>query len=216
MRKSVLVRASPGMRSMNLLHRYLCRSAWWKKTMTQRVSQVLADTDLGTNVLEIGPGPGLATDVLRIGVKRLTAIEVDPRLAESLRSRLRGTNVNVLTGDATTMPFADAQFTAGVSFTMLHHVPSPELQDKLLREVCRVLQPGGFFVGSDSLQNLFMRVIHIGDTLVPVSPDTFGKRLEAAGFEVLEIAKDLRAFLFRARRPAARPNSSVNSGKDQP
>ena len=135
---------------------------------------------------------------------------------ESFRSRLRGTNVNVLTGDATTMPFADAQFTAGVNFTMLHHVPSPELQDKLLREVCRVLPPGGFFVGSDSLQNLFMRVIHIGDTLVPVSPDTFGKRLEAAGFEVLEIARDSRAFLFRAWRPAARPNSSVNSGKDQP
>src|SRR5215813_6957511 len=70
--------------SMNLLPRYLYRSAWWKKTITQRVSQVLADTDLGPNVLEIGPGPGLTTDVLRIGVKRLADIEVDPRLAESL------------------------------------------------------------------------------------------------------------------------------------
>ena len=201
---------------MNLLHRYLCRSAWWKKTITQRVSQVLADTDLGPNVLEIGPGPGLSTGILRTQVKYLTALEVDPHLAESLRSRLRGTNVDILTGDATCMPFRDAQFTAGVSFTMLHHVPSPRLQAQLLCEVCRVLQPGGFFVGSDSLQSLFMRVIHIGDTLVPVNPDTFGKRLEAAGFEVLEIAKDSRAFLFRARRPAARSNSSVNSGKDRP
>ena len=200
---------------MNLLHRYLCRSAWWKKTITQRVSQVLADTDLGPNVLEIGPGPGLSTGILRTQVKYLTALEFDPHLAESLRSRLRGTNVDILTGDATSMPFKDAQFTAGVSFTMLHHVPSPRLQDQLLCEVCRVLQPGGFFVGSDSLQSLFMRVIHIGDTLVPVNPDTFGKRLEAAGFEVLEIAKDSRAFRFRARRPAARANSSVNSGKDR-
>jgi len=200
---------------MNLLHRYLCRSAWWKRTITQRVADVLGDTDLGPNVLELGPGPGLTTDVLRTGVKRLTAIEVDPHLAESLRSRLQGTNVNVLTGDATAMPFPDAQFTASVSFTMLHHIPSPELQDQLLREVCRVLQPGGFFVGSDSLQSLFMRVIHIGDTLVLVNPETFGRRLEAAGFEVLEIARDSRAFRFRARRPDARPSLAINSGKDR-
>jgi ubiquinone/menaquinone biosynthesis C-methylase UbiE len=152
---------------------------------------------------------------LRTGVKHLTALEVEPQLAELLRSRLLGTNVTVLTGDATAMPFAGGQFTASVSFTMLHHVPSPELQDQLLREVCRVIQPGGFFVGSDSLQSLFMRVIHIGDTLVLINPDTFGKRLEAAGFQVLEIAKDSRAFRFRARRPATRSNSSVNSGKDR-
>jgi hypothetical protein len=32
------------------------------------------------------------------------------------------------------------------------------------------------------LQGLSMRVIHLGDTLVPVDPNTFGARLEAAGF----------------------------------
>jgi hypothetical protein len=59
------------------------------------------------------------------------------------------------------------------------------------------------FIGSDSLQSLFMRVIHIGDTLVLVDPDTFGARLEAAGFEVLALKKRADAFRFCARRPAA-------------
>ncbi len=86
---------------------------------------------------------------------------------------------------------------------MLHHVASPELQDRVLREVFRVLKPGGLFVGSDSLQNWLMRIIHIGDTLVPVNPDTFSTRLQHAGFEVLELQKNAHAFRFRARRPAA-------------
>lgn len=110
----------------------------------------------------------------------------------------------MVTGKATATPFSDAQFSGGVSFTMLHHVASPELQDKLLREVWRVIEPGGLFVGSDSLQSVSMRLIHIGDTLVPVDPDTFGERLETAGFKVLEIERNSDAFRFHARRPAAR------------
>ena len=86
-------------------------------------------------------------------------------------------------GDATDMPFENSEFSGAVSFTMLHHVPSQQLQNEVLGEVFRVLKPGGFFVGSDSLQNWFMRIIHIGDTLVPVNPETFGTRLERAGLK---------------------------------
>jgi SAM-dependent methyltransferase len=189
---------------VNRLHHWLCGSARWRKTIQQRVPWVVSGAELGHNVLELGPGPGLATDLLRHIAEQITAIEVDPELAESLRSRLRGSNVEVVTGDATAMPFAESQFSGGVAFTMLHHVPSPELQDKLLREVWRVLNPGGVFVGSDSLQSLFMRIIHIGDTLVPIAPDRFGVRLEEAGFEVLELEKCGRAFRFHARKSVAR------------
>lgn len=186
---------------MNRLHQWLCRSEGWRKTVEARVPWVMADVDLGQNVLELGPGPGLTTDLLREKTQRLTAIEIDPLLAEALRARLRGTNVEVLTGDARAMPFGDRQFSAGFSFTMLHHVPSAAMQDEVLREVWRVIEPGGIFAGSDSLQRLFMRLIHIGDTLVPIDPDGFGLRLEAAGFEVLRIEKNAKAFRFLARRP---------------
>lgn len=188
---------------MNRLHRWLCRSAHWRTVISERIPWVVGDVDLGSNVLEVGPGPGLTTDLLRNTIPRLTALEIDPKLAGSLGSRLKGIGVRVVEGDATAMPFADSEFSGTLSFTMLHHVPSPELQDKLLREVFRVLRPGGFFVGSDSLQSWWMRVIHIGDTLVPVNPDAFGPRLQHAGFEVLEIQQNSQAFRFRARRPAA-------------
>jgi len=189
---------------VNLLHHWLCRSARWRKTVQQRVPWVISQADLGQNVLELGPGPGLTTGLLRLGVQRLTALEIDAKAAESLGSRLRGSNVEVVGGDATAMPFGDARFSGGASFTMLHHVPTADLQDKLLREVWRVLKPGGVFVGSDSLQSWLMRLIHMGDTLVPVDPDAIGRRLEAAGFEVLEVERNADAFRFHARRPPLR------------
>ncbi len=186
---------------MNGLHRWLCRSDGWRRTIRERLPWVLGDADLGGDVLEVGPGPGLTTELIRLRTQRLTALEIDPKLAESLRARLGGTNVDVITGDGTAMPFPDGRFSGAVSFTMLHHVPSVELQNKLLREVRRVLKPGGVFAGSDSRQSFVMRVIHIGDTLVPVDPDTFGMRLEAAGFQVLGIEKGSQAFRFQACRP---------------
>ena len=93
---------------MNRLHHWLCHSARWRKTIQQRVPWVVSSADLGQKVLELGPGPGLTTDVLRQMAGDLTAIEVDPELAAALDSRLRCSNVQVLAGDATAMPFADA------------------------------------------------------------------------------------------------------------
>ena len=186
---------------MNFLHHWLCESARWRRTIEERVPWTIARADLGERVLELGPGPGLTTDALRSKVRNLTAIELDPGLAVSLSRRLRDSNVQVVVGDATALPFGDKQFSGVVSFTMLHHIPSAEMQDRLLRQVWRVLEPGGAFVGSDSLQSWLMRLIHIGDTLVPVHPDTVGTRLEAAGFEVLEVNRNDSAFRFHARRP---------------
>jgi len=183
---------------VNFLHHWLCRSDHWRKSLQQRVPWVLARHDLGPNVLELGPGP----DLLRLSIPHLTALELDPHLADLLRSRLAGSNVEVITGDATALPFPDEHFTAGVSLTMLHHVPSRDLQDRALREMWRVLKPGGIFVGSDSLQSWFMKLIHIGDTLVPLDPVRFGTRLIAAGFEDVVVERDPpRAFRFYARRP---------------
>jgi ubiquinone/menaquinone biosynthesis C-methylase UbiE len=187
---------------MNFIHRRLCRSDRWNGVLKQFVLPwVLDGVDLGENVLEVGPGPGLTTDLLRPKVPHLTAIEIDAKLAQSLATRLHGTNVEVVNGDATAMGFSDARFSGAVSFTMLHHVASPSLQDKLLREVRRVLVPGGVFVGTDSLMSWSMHLIHIFDTLTPVDPKTFGSRLEAAGFERVWVETNPYAFKFRATKP---------------
>ena len=136
--------------------------------------------------------------MLRARYERLTAIEIDDRLATALEERLVGTNVAVVQGDATTMPFPDASFSGAVAFTMLHHVPTAEKQDRLLREVRRVLKPGAVFAGTDAKRSVPLRLLHIGDTYVPVDPNHFGARLQAAGFRTVEIAEDSHRFRFQA------------------
>ena len=85
---------------------------------------------------------------------------------------------------------------------MLHHIPSPELQDQLFREVFRVLRPGGVFAGTDSLpRGLGFRLIHIGDTLVLVDPDGLPAHLAAAGFEEARVSTGSKSFRFSASKP---------------
>src|SRR5207244_230551 len=80
-------------------------------------------------------------------------------------------------------------------FTMLHHVPSPEHQDRLLAELRRVLRPRGLLVGVDSIDRPDWRELHAGDVCVPVDPATLADRLQAAGFVEVEVEGDRETFL---------------------
>jgi SAM-dependent methyltransferase len=185
---------------MNRFHRWYCRTSHWQRTVEERLLPwVLAGAELGPDVLEIGPGPGLTTDSLARRVPRLTALEIDPALAAALRRR-HGPAVRVLEGDATAMPFADASFSGAVACTMLHHVPSAVAQDRLLAEVRRVLRPGGVFAGSDSTSSLLFRLAHVRDTMQLVDPAGFAGRLARAGFRNPDVRIARGAFRFRARR----------------
>jgi SAM-dependent methyltransferase len=172
-------------------HEQLCSSREWGDYLaTEVLPNVLAGVDLGDCLLEIGPGFGLATDVLCTRVAHVTAVEIDPDYAARLAARLVDGNVRVVEGDATAMDFPDAAFTAAASFTMLHHVPTPELQDRLFAEVARELAPGAAFIGSDSLDSPGFRAFHAGDTCVPVDPAGLASRLTAAGFSPVRVTAE--------------------------
>jgi ubiquinone/menaquinone biosynthesis C-methylase UbiE len=107
-------------------------------------------------------------------------------------------NVTVVREDATAMSFSDAAFDGAISFTMMHHVPSVALQDRLLAEVARVLRPGGTFAGVDSLPERGFHMLHLFDTRVPVDPASLPKRLQAAGFVDVQVDVNPYASRFRA------------------
>jgi ubiquinone/menaquinone biosynthesis C-methylase UbiE len=128
-------------------------------------------------------------------------VEIDEVLADALERRFAGTSVVVVRGDATELPFPEGRFSGAISCTMLHHVPSPAEQDAVLSQLARVVRPGGWVVGTDSLPSAELAAFHEGDTYVPVDPVGLPPRLLAAGLTDVEVVTNEYATRFRGRVP---------------
>jgi len=179
----------------------LCSSPEWAARLHSDVLPYLVrDVVLGDHMLEVGPGPGAATEWLRHRVEQLVVVEPDVEAAAKLDATYARTNVRTVVADATEMDFPDASFDSVGSFTMLHHVPTVAQQNALLAEVLRVLRPGGVLIGSDSLPSDGLHRFHQDDTYNPLEPASFIVRLQTLGFERLTISVD-RSLRFIAYRP---------------
>jgi SAM-dependent methyltransferase len=175
---------------VNQAHLEFCSSPEWRQIVEDMVlPAALRDFDLGGDVIEVGPGPGFTTDVLRTRVARLTAVELDPELAGALARRLEGTNVEVMLGDASALDLPANRFTAGASFNMLHHVPTDDAQDRVFAELARVLRPGAVLVAADGVADEGLRAFHEGDTYNPIDPDRLVERLTNAGFAQVDVSR---------------------------
>jgi SAM-dependent methyltransferase len=193
---------------VNRVHNLICSSGWWARRAENELIPFGVDgIELGDDVLEIGPGFGATTRVLARRLPKLSVLELDPRYCRRLRAELEngagnGAAVTVTEGDATALPYPDGRFSAVLCFTMLHHIPSVELQDRAFAEIARVLRPGGIFAGTDSIGvGWLFKAIHVGDTLNLVDPDTLPARLASAGLVPGEVKRGTRSFRWRAAKP---------------
>jgi ubiquinone/menaquinone biosynthesis C-methylase UbiE len=168
---------------MNTDHQRLCTSPEWETHLQAAIlPAVTAGVALGQEMLELGPGPGAATDWLRARVRRLVVLEHDELTVNALRKRFEGSNVEVVCGDATVLPFASCTFDSVAAFTMLHHVPTRRMQTRLLGEAFRVVRPGGVLCGSDSLHSDELHHFHHEDTYNPIEPAALLALLSAHGY----------------------------------
>jgi SAM-dependent methyltransferase len=182
---------------MNEFHFQFLASPEWAAMLEADLLPWISGVDLGDDVLEVGPGPGLTTDLLRKRTPRLTCVEVDEALAEGLTKRLLGTNVEVIHADAVNSGLDQGRFSAATCFGMLHHLPTPDHQDQLFREIYRMLRPAALFLGTDGLDDDRTRQAHLDDVFVPIDPFGLANRLEETGF--VDVRVDVRQFDFRFR-----------------
>jgi ubiquinone/menaquinone biosynthesis C-methylase UbiE len=196
---------------MNENHARVCTSPEWARHIQTDILPTLTrDVDLGDHMLEIGPGPGAATEWLRSRVGKLTATEVDEAAAALLAARYAGTNIEVVTGSAAELSCPDSSYDSVGCFTMLHHVPTLALQNQILAEAFRVLRPGGVLIGSDSLASNDLHHFHADDTYNPIDPAWLLVRFQTLGFAAIRVEVD-DVVKFVAVKPAS-PGCAADSG----
>jgi SAM-dependent methyltransferase len=189
---------------MNEGHMEFCTSVAWRDLLEESILPGALDgVDLGPRIVEVGPGPGFTTEVLLRSGGSVTAVEIDPTLADQLRDRLSDHGVEVVVGDARSTGLPRQSFTGAASFHMLHHVPTHEEQDGIFAELWSLLRPGGRLVVADGFDNDAVREFHEGDIYNPIDPDTLVPRLSRAGFADVTVAGHEMGWYCHATVPVA-------------
>ena len=143
-------------------------------------------------VLEVGCGRGIALPPLarRLMPSRLVGLDIDPSLLAEAERRLRdtGTPAELVLGDVHRLPFSDREFDVVIDFGTCYHVARPEAA---LREIARVLAPGGIFATETKLSQLLAHPVRARGRYLP-------------WFAALELAPRSRAALWQSRKRCTR------------
>ena len=109
------------------------------------VEEFLADASPGSVGLDLGCGNGRHAEPLAELVDRVLGLDVSrPLLAEArARAEERDVAVELLQGDAASLPLADGGVDLAVYVATLHHLPGRKLRIRSLDELARVLAPDG-------------------------------------------------------------------------
>jgi len=194
----------------------LAAALWWRKNPSacpygqrfwveaphpgitrKRLTEVL-EPRAGERILEIGPGTGYYTFALaeQVGSGQVDVFDIQQEMLDHVmrEANRRGvTNVRPALGDAQSLPYRDDSFEAVVLVTVLGEIPD---QERALREIARVLRPGGRLVVGELFGDPHM-----------VTSGKVRERAGRAGLSMVRRAGSPLAFFARLEKaPAAVPS----------
>lgn len=134
------------------------------QTREVRFFKALVDHKPTSYALEIGCGQGTGVSLIlrHFRPRRLEAIDIDPamiRRAERRFHRRRSqfeTSVGFRVADAQELPFESATMDAVFNFGIIHHLEDWEAG---IREISRVLKPGGVFYFEEIYPELYANLV---------------------------------------------------------
>ena len=158
--------------------------------------------------LEIGSGTGLNLAHYPDDLDGLVLAEPDPSMRKRLENAVRRSehNAQVIDARAEQLPFADASIDTVVSTLVLCTVDAPDLA---LREIARVLRPGGQLLFIEHVRSDSPRLARWQDRLArPWQRFAEGCRCNRATLELMDACGfqlDARPAAWRAMPPIIRP-----------
>lgn len=123
------------------------RNAYLEEVRFLAFSRLLQAIPADAQILDVGCGTGRGLGYLaQAGYGNLTGLDYTPAMLEvadqNLKSRFPERSIPLMQGDAFHLPFEDKSLDCVVSFNFLHMFRL-DLQDQLIREMARVVRPGG-------------------------------------------------------------------------
>lgn len=147
-------------------------------------------------VMDLGCGAGDSVDLFRALDPEVDWVGVDVEDSYEVSGRTRA-DAEFVTFDGRRLPFEDASFDLVYCKQVLEHVEHPH---ELLREVARVLRPGGSFAGSTSQLEAFH-----SRSIFNWTPYGFTVTAEEAGLEVVELRPVIDGLTLVAWRAVGLP-----------
>jgi ubiquinone/menaquinone biosynthesis C-methylase UbiE len=111
------------------------------------------------HILDLGAGTGLVTLALAPHAHTVTALDISPAMLERLQAHAASgglTNVELVTADMHSLPFADETFDLVVSNYAFHHLEDTA-KEIAVSEARRVLVPSGRLIVCDMMFSLSLR-----------------------------------------------------------
>lgn len=131
--------------------------------------------------LEIGCGRGAGAGIVlkQFPLARLIAMDLDIGMVQKAQARLSAQRqrVSLLAGDVTFLPIQTGSLDAVFGFGVLHHVV---VWRSVLREIARVLKPGGIYFFEELYPGLYQNLITRHLLLHPTDDRFFGPELKEA------------------------------------
>lgn len=117
-----------------------------ERYLDETLGQLGASLGPEDDVIDIGCGVGRFTRALAARAGTVRALDVSPRMLELARQHNGHLeNVEWIEGDGTTLaPIPDRSADACFSHVVFQHIPDPEITYGYVREMGRVLRPGGW------------------------------------------------------------------------
>ncbi len=185
-----------------ILWRHISSLPYFRAMLRAVEDRFYQDIHLPEPVFDLGSGDGHFASV---AFSKKVDVGMDPWAAPTLEAKRRQAYQSLVLGDGLAIPFPTASFGSVISTSVLEHIAEI---DPVLREVYRILKPGGKFVfcvpnhrfpeklwgrmvlnslGLQQLGNSYSRLFNrIARHAHTDSPTVWQTRLEGAGMELID------------------------------